>query len=114
VVARSSGKTDLALRTRCSSTLSLAGFLPCSSPTVGANVGGIRKSGLDPRTREKGKTDTFSSSTQMTLKETWNLQKTAQASKVVNPLTRALAPPFIGRRREFYISKIPLGPKEYS
>jgi hypothetical protein len=23
-------------------------------------------------------------------------------------------PPFIGRRRDFYIPKIPLGPKEYS
>jgi hypothetical protein len=29
--------------------------------------------------------------------ETKNLQKTALASKVVNPFTRALAPPFIGR-----------------
>jgi hypothetical protein len=62
-------------------------------------------------------TFTFSlncSSTQMTLKETRNLQKTAQASKVVNAFTRALAPPFIGRRRDFYIPKIPLRPKEYS
>jgi hypothetical protein len=33
--------------------------------------------------------------------------KTAQASKVVNPFTRALAPPFIGRRRDFYIPKTP-------
>jgi hypothetical protein len=40
--------------------------------------------------------------------------KTAQASKVVNAFTRALAPPFTGRRRDFYIPKIPLGPKEYS
>jgi hypothetical protein len=42
------------------------------------------------------KADTFSSSTQMTLKETKNLLKTVQASKVMNPFTRALVPPFIG------------------
>jgi hypothetical protein len=36
-----------------------------------------------------------------------NLLNTAQASKVVNPLTRALVPPFIGRRRDFYIPKTP-------
>jgi hypothetical protein len=40
-------------------------------------------------------------------RETKNLQKTALASKVVNPFTRALAPPFIERRRDFYIPKIP-------
>jgi hypothetical protein len=40
-------------------------------------------------------------------KDTRNLPKTAQASKVVNPFTRALAPPFIGRRRDFYIPKVP-------
>jgi hypothetical protein len=55
----------------------------------------------------EGKADTFSSSTHMTLKETRNLLKTAQASKVVNPFTRALAPPFIGRRSDFYIPKTP-------
>jgi hypothetical protein len=43
----------------------------------------------------------------MTQDETKNLQKTALTSKVVNPFTRALAPPFIGRRRDFYIPKIP-------
>jgi hypothetical protein len=32
--------------------------------------------------------------------------KDAHASKVVNPFTRALTPPFIGRRRDFYIPKI--------
>jgi hypothetical protein len=31
---------------------------------------------------------------------------TALASKVVNPFTCALAPHFIGRRKDFYISKI--------
>jgi hypothetical protein len=39
--------------------------------------------------------------------ETKNLRKIVLASKVVNPFTRALAPPFIGRRRDFSIPKIP-------
>jgi hypothetical protein len=47
---------------------------------------------------------TFKSTTQFTKKETRNLLKTAHASKVVNPFTRALAPPFT---RDFYIMKIP-------
>jgi hypothetical protein len=50
---------------------------------------------------------TFKSGTQFMKEETKNLLKTAHASKVVNPFTRALVPPFIGRRRDFYISKIP-------
>jgi hypothetical protein len=45
--------------------------------------------------------------TQMTLEETKNLIKTAHASKFVYAFTRALAPPFIGRRRDFYIPKVP-------
>jgi hypothetical protein len=60
-----------------------------------------------PEHEREGKADTFSSSTQMMLKEIRNPLKTAQASKVVNPFTRALAPPFIGRRRDFYIPKTP-------
>jgi hypothetical protein len=36
-----------------------------------------------------------------------NLQKTALTSKVMNPFTPAPAPPFIGRRRDFYIPKVP-------
>jgi hypothetical protein len=36
-----------------------------------------------------------------------NLRKSALASKVVNPFTRALGPPFIGRRRDFYIPRLP-------
>jgi hypothetical protein len=52
-------------------------------------------------------TRTFKTGTQFTKEETNNLLKTAHASKVVNPFTRALAPPFIGRRRDFYISRIP-------
>jgi hypothetical protein len=43
----------------------------------------------------------------MTQKETKNPLKIAHASKVVNPITRALAPIFIGRRKDFYIPKIP-------
>jgi hypothetical protein len=39
--------------------------------------------------------------------ETENLRKPALASKVVNPFTRALAPPVIGRRKDFYIPRIP-------
>jgi hypothetical protein len=39
--------------------------------------------------------------------ETKNLRKPVLASKVVNPFTCALAPPFIGRRRDFYIPRIP-------
>jgi hypothetical protein len=49
----------------------------------------------------------FKSGTQFTKEEIKNLLKTAHASKVVNPFTRALMPPFIGRQRDFYIPKIP-------
>jgi hypothetical protein len=47
----------------------------------------------------------------MTQEETKNFLKIAQASKVVSPFTRALSPPFIGRRRDFYIPKVPLNPR---
>jgi hypothetical protein len=40
--------------------------------------------------------------------ETRNLWQSVLASKVVNPFTRALEPPFIGRRRDFYIPRLPL------
>jgi hypothetical protein len=43
--------------------------------------------------------------------ETRKLLQTAQVSKVVYAFTRALAPPFIGRRRDFYILTIPLNSK---
>jgi hypothetical protein len=49
---------------------------------------------------------TFKSEAQMTREETKNPLNTAHASKVVPPLTRALMPPFIGRRRDFYIPKV--------
>jgi neutral trehalase len=47
----------------------------------------------------------------MTREEIKNLLQTAQVSKVVNLFTRALTPPFIGRRRDFYIPTIPLNSK---
>jgi hypothetical protein len=58
-----------------------------------------------PNTGEEN-TRTFKFGTQFTKEETKNLLKTAHASKVVNPFTRALALPFIGRLRDFYIPKI--------
>jgi hypothetical protein len=39
--------------------------------------------------------------------ETRNLRKPVLASKVVNPFTHALNTPFIGRRMDFYIAKLP-------
>jgi hypothetical protein len=77
-----------------------------------ALLGVSENSDETPRTWVQGKSKR--SSTQMTREETKNLLKTAHTSKVVYLFTRALAPPFIGRRRDFYIPKIPLGPKEYS
>jgi hypothetical protein len=76
--------------------------------SVDGPVGGVREIGENPRTPEYRNTGTAESKAQSTKdEETKNLQKTALASKVVNPFTRALVPPFIGRRRDFYISKIP-------
>jgi hypothetical protein len=74
---------------------------------VGANVGGYSKIRIrSPNTREEN-AKTFKSKAQMTQEETKNPLKTAHTSKVVNPSTRALTPPFIGRRRDFYIPRIP-------
>jgi hypothetical protein len=39
--------------------------------------------------------------------KTRNPRKSVLASKVVNPFTRALVPPFIRRRRDFYIPRLP-------
>jgi hypothetical protein len=70
--------------------------------TVGANVGGFENRMGSPNTR------LWSKHTKVMKKsETKNLRKPALGSKVVNPFTRALAPPFIGRRRDFYISRLP-------
>jgi hypothetical protein len=43
----------------------------------------------------------------MKKKGTTNLRKPVFTSKVVNPFTRALAPPFIVRQRDFYIPRLP-------
>jgi hypothetical protein len=43
----------------------------------------------------------------MKRKGTMNPWKPVLASKVVNPFTRSLTPPFIGRRRDFYIPTSP-------
>jgi hypothetical protein len=70
--------------------------------TVGANVGGSENWMESPNTRVTNKC------TQVTKKgETKNFGKLVLASKVVNPFKRALVPPFIGRRRYFYISRLP-------
>jgi hypothetical protein len=39
--------------------------------------------------------------------ETKNLRKPKHTLKVVNTFTRALAPPFIGRRRDCYLPRLP-------
>jgi hypothetical protein len=69
--------------------------------TVGANVGGSEDRMESPNTRVTNK-----SAQVMKRGETKNLRMSVLASKVVNPFTRALAPPFIGRRRDFYIPRI--------
>jgi hypothetical protein len=72
---------------------------------VGANVGGSEKSEGNPKHKN---TRTTRFHVQFAKdRVTKNLQKTALAAKVVNPFTRAHAPPFIGRRRDFYIPRLP-------
>jgi hypothetical protein len=63
-----------------------------SAETRWAPMLGVRKIGESPNTSATRINVQFAKD-----KETKNLQKTALASKVVNPFTRALAPPFIGR-----------------
>jgi hypothetical protein len=68
---------------------------------VGANVGGVRKIAENPQTQELGVMyESYEG-------EIRNLPKIVLASKDVNTFTHALTPPFIGRRRDFYIPKIP-------
>jgi hypothetical protein len=69
-----------------------------------------------PENRSAGtrNTRTFKSGTQFTKWETKNLQKTAHASKVVNPFTRALAPPFYRETKGLLHSENALESKEYS
>jgi hypothetical protein len=68
---------------------------------MGANVGGSEKS--DGILEHKNQEQVHESYDQET-KNLWNL---VLASKVVNRFTRALAPPFIGRQRDFNLQKIP-------
>jgi hypothetical protein len=67
---------------------------------------GVRKSDEVPE--HKIPEPMYESSKEM---RTRNLRKFVLASKVVNPFTRALAPPFIERRRDFYIPRLPLNLK---
>jgi hypothetical protein len=66
-------------------------------------LGGSKNQRESPNTRVWNRSTRVAKS-----KETKNPRKPALTSKVVNPFTRALAPHFIGRRRDFYIPKIPL------
>jgi hypothetical protein len=70
------------------------------------DVGGYPKIRIRPPNTGGENMQTFKSEAQMTREETKNPLNTAHASKVVPPLTRALMPPFIGRRRDFYIPKV--------
>jgi hypothetical protein len=78
------------------------GIVSCFSTetTVGACWGfENRRESLNTRVTNK--------SSQVTNgRETRNLRKPVLVSKVVNPFTRALAPPFTGRWRDFYIPRI--------
>jgi hypothetical protein len=81
------------------------GIVSCFSAetTVGANVGGVRKSDGIPEHRvleraHVGKNERG---------DKRNPWKSVSTSKVVNPFTCALEPPVIGRRRDFYIPRIP-------
>jgi hypothetical protein len=76
----------------------------CSSAEtmVGTSVGGSENPEGSPNTQTTKEDAQFTK-----VRETGNLRKSLLASKVVNPFTRAHAPPFIGRRRDFYILKIP-------
>jgi hypothetical protein len=80
-----------------------AGIVSCLSAEtmVGANVGGLKIRG-SPNTR-------FQNGHEKACKNegTRNRRKSVLISKVVNPFTRALESPFIGRRRDFYIPILP-------
>jgi hypothetical protein len=69
---------------------------------VGANVG-------ESESRMESLNTTFQNEhTKVETKEgTRNPRKFVLASKVVNPFTRVLEPPFIGRRRDIYILRLP-------
>jgi hypothetical protein len=66
------------------------------------SVGGSKNRMESPNTQVNNK------STKVTKREEIkNPRKPVLASKVVNPFTRSLAPHFIGRRRNFYIPRLP-------
>jgi hypothetical protein len=69
---------------------------------VGDGRWGVRKSEESPEHKNREQKHTSHKR-----RETRNLRKPVLASKVVNPFTRALVPPFIRRRRDFYILKLP-------
>jgi hypothetical protein len=72
---------------------------------VGANVGESENQMGSPNTNGRK----FSNSHTKGFKneETKNLRKFDFTSKVVKPFSHALGPPFIARRRDFYISRLP-------
>jgi hypothetical protein len=65
-------------------------------------VGGSENRKGSPNTRATKEDAQFTKD-----RETRNLRKSVLTSKVVNPFTRALTHPFIWRRRDFYIPRIP-------
>jgi hypothetical protein len=73
--------------------------------TVGANVRESKNRKGPPNTSEESFLNECVKECRS--RETKNLRKSVLASKVVNPFIRALGPPFIGRRRNFYIPRIP-------
>jgi hypothetical protein len=75
-------------------------------------VGGPKNRRESPNTRTQDQRDSTCNSRKTGRQK--NLQKTALALKVVNPFTRAHAPPFIGRRRDFLHSETTLESREYS
>jgi hypothetical protein len=70
--------------------------------TVGANVAGSENRMESPNTRVRSKHSKVAKRL-----GTKNPRKPVLVSKVVNPFTRALAPLFIERRRDFYIPRLP-------
>jgi hypothetical protein len=83
-----------------------SGNHPNFSPMLG---GYPKNSDGSPNTRERE----FLTRSNIVLgrKEAMNLPVDGTSSNNLNPFTRALAPPFIGRRRDFYISKTPSSSK---
>jgi hypothetical protein len=79
-------------------------FVSCRT-TVGANVGDSRI-GRNPRTYVRRNPRIYTRRNLRMWRQEISENLTS-SSKVVNPFTRALGPPFIGRRRDFYIQTLP-------